>query len=378
MDHNKRVHKLVLTGGPCSGKTTGQARLSTFFENMGWKVYRVPETATHLLSGGVDFAKLNPESVEEFQEDLLLCMIQTEETFFRLARKSNQNCLVICDRGTMDARAYMSEDSWNRVLKRNGLNAVELRDNRYDQVVHLVTAANGAEEFYNTEDNPMRKEGLELARMRDQATGEAWIGHPYLEIIDNSTDFETKLKRLIATVCLKIDIDVGDRLACKSRKLKFLVSKMPQNIKFPSYQDFHVTHKYLISNNPMIQLRLRVRGQGDTHSYQYTVRQLRAHNQFVELRRQITHRDYLNLLAQQDDSHYTVHKKRRCFLWQNFYFQLDIYLPPCSPRCNGLVLLETYTTLKSSDVKLPPFLDIIKEVTDDMEYSMYKLSLINN
>ena len=26
----KRVHKLVLTGGPCGGKTTGQAHLATF------------------------------------------------------------------------------------------------------------------------------------------------------------------------------------------------------------------------------------------------------------------------------------------------------------------------------------------------------------
>ena len=36
----RKVWKLVLTGGPCGGKTTGQARLSTFFENLGWKVYR--------------------------------------------------------------------------------------------------------------------------------------------------------------------------------------------------------------------------------------------------------------------------------------------------------------------------------------------------
>jgi len=372
--NNKRVHKLVLTGGPCSGKTTGQARLSTFFENMGWKVYRVPETATHLLSGGVEFAQMDPEQVEEFQEDLLLCMIQTEETFFRLARRSAQNCLVICDRGTMDARAYMSEESWDRVLKRNALNAVELRDNRYDQVVHLVTAANGAEDYYNTEDNPMRKEGLELARARDQATGEAWIGHPYLEIIDNSTDFDTKLKRLIAAVCLRVDIDIGDRLAKKSKKVKFLVAKMPSDVMFPSFQDFHVVHEYLISANPKIQLRLRMRGQGNTYSYQYTVRQVRANDQVVELRRQISHRDYLNLLAQRDHSHYTVHKNRRCFLWHNLYFQLDIYLPPCSPKCEGLVLLETYTTLKSSDVKLPPFLEVLRDVTDDPEFSMFNLS----
>jgi len=57
----------VLTGGPCGGKTTGQARLSTFFENLGWKVYRVPETATVLLGGGVNFAELPEYAQFEFQ-----------------------------------------------------------------------------------------------------------------------------------------------------------------------------------------------------------------------------------------------------------------------------------------------------------------------
>lgn len=27
-----------MLAGPCGGKTTGQARLCTFFENLGWKV----------------------------------------------------------------------------------------------------------------------------------------------------------------------------------------------------------------------------------------------------------------------------------------------------------------------------------------------------
>lgn len=33
----------------------------------------------------------------------------------------------------------------------NGWNTVELRDNRYNQIVHMVSAANGAEDFYSTE-----------------------------------------------------------------------------------------------------------------------------------------------------------------------------------------------------------------------------------
>ena len=57
----RKIWKLVLTGGPCGGKTTGQARLSAFFENLGWKVYRVPETANILLSGGIKFPDLTPQ-----------------------------------------------------------------------------------------------------------------------------------------------------------------------------------------------------------------------------------------------------------------------------------------------------------------------------
>ena len=47
------------------GKTTGQAHLATFFESLGWKVFRVPETATVLMSGGISFGELNEEQVGE-------------------------------------------------------------------------------------------------------------------------------------------------------------------------------------------------------------------------------------------------------------------------------------------------------------------------
>ena len=36
-------------------------------ENLGWKVYRVPETATVLMSGGISFGELNDEQVFDFQ-----------------------------------------------------------------------------------------------------------------------------------------------------------------------------------------------------------------------------------------------------------------------------------------------------------------------
>lgn len=75
---------------------------------------------------------------------------------------------MICDRGAMDASAYLPREDWEEILDKNSLNEVDIRDNRftsglcslhlentelcfdnrYDQVVHLVSAAIGAEEHY--------------------------------------------------------------------------------------------------------------------------------------------------------------------------------------------------------------------------------------
>lgn len=47
--------------------------------------------------------------------------------------------------------ADISKDKWEKMMSSNNWNAIEMRDNRYNQILHLVSAANGAEEFYTTE-----------------------------------------------------------------------------------------------------------------------------------------------------------------------------------------------------------------------------------
>lgn len=373
----RKIWKLVLTGGPCGGKTTGQARLSTFFENLGWKVYRVPETATVLLGGGVNFADLPQYAAIEFQENLLRTMIQIENSFFALAEASERNCLVICDRGTMDASAFVTKDQWEDILSKNLCDEVDIRDNRYHQVVHMVTSAKGAEQFYSIEDHATRKEGLDEARDRDTRAAEAWIGHPYVDIIDNSSDFETKINRLISCVAVKMGIDVGDRLKVNARKVKFVVNTpMPKDSLFPSFRDFEVVHHYLQTASRTMQSRLRKRGRMGKWSYIHTIRK-QVSGQVIEVKTPLTHRDYTHLLDQQDPLHLTVNKIRRCFLYNNQYFQMDIYKEPCHPRCRGLMLLETYSTLSPQELRdrLPKFLHLDEEVTGDPAFSMFNLSL---
>ena len=57
-------------------------------------------------------------------------MLQIENAFFDLAEESNRNCLVICDRGAMDASAFISKDQWEHILAKNSLDEVEIRDNK--------------------------------------------------------------------------------------------------------------------------------------------------------------------------------------------------------------------------------------------------------
>lgn len=65
----------------------------------------------------------------------------------------------------------------------------------------MVTAAKGAEDFYTTEEHSVRHEGPELAKQLDDAVAQAWVGHPYYDVIDNSTDFNTKVFRMMAVGC---------------------------------------------------------------------------------------------------------------------------------------------------------------------------------
>uniref|UniRef100_A0A7E4UXS9 AAA_28 domain-containing protein n=1 Tax=Panagrellus redivivus TaxID=6233 RepID=A0A7E4UXS9_PANRE len=376
-----RVYKLVLTGGPCGGKTTGQDRLATFFEQLGWKVFTVPEAATILLGGGVKFGELSKEQAYEFQKDLLRTLLQLESVYFNQASLiKDKNVLVICDRGAMDPSAYLDADGWDKILKDCALEMFELRENRYNQVVHMVTAADGAENYYTQANNATRSEGIAQAVNQDTHTRNAWVGHPYVDIVDNAdcTKFDDKMLKLLQVVCDRVGVNYQDRLSKNSKKRKWLISGFDES-KFPKYEEFSVTHDYLLADKPDLQVRIRERCQNNRSTFTITTRCF-MRPETVETRMQITEREYNRYLSMKDSSRATLHKKRRCFNYGNQYFHLDIYVDPLPPACQGhpLIILETYTTKPYGDKapELPDFVEVVREVTKNEHFSMYKLAKV--
>lgn len=76
-----------------------------------------------------------------------------------MAETIDKPVIIVCDRGTMDISTYLTEDFWNRIISEQGYTNTQLRE-RYDAVLHLVSAADGAEQFYTTANNAQRVERL--------------------------------------------------------------------------------------------------------------------------------------------------------------------------------------------------------------------------
>lgn len=126
-----------------------------------YAVFLVPEAASLIFQGGgmIKTSNYNDDDSISFQTTLLLTQCHLEETFIELAMLAKQDAVILTDRGLMDGSAYMKPEAWQTLMDEKGWNEVILRDRRYDAVIHLVTAANGAAEFYNL-GNPSRYEVL--------------------------------------------------------------------------------------------------------------------------------------------------------------------------------------------------------------------------
>lgn len=189
------IWKFVLTGGPGGGKTTGIPILKQFLEEKGFKVFIVPEAAT-IVNSQMEL-KSKDIPLYHFQVALIETELYLENIAFKFASQIEQDVILLLDRAILDTKAYMSDKNFTKILNEKGLTETEVL-NRYDAIFHMVTAANGAEEFYCP--SGIRTETPEAARELDDKILKVWQVHPNLYVLDNSTNFNEKINRLILKI----------------------------------------------------------------------------------------------------------------------------------------------------------------------------------
>lgn len=362
------IKRIVLTGGPCAGKTTALVKVTDYFTNLGYKVFTVPEVPTMVTQAGWNYMTDNKAFYYEGELIILELQLKLEDAIMRMANTllDEQPCLIICDRGTMDISAYISPEMWQELADRAGYTIAQLRE-RYDAVLHLVTAADGAEEYYTTANNAQRyeqanEEGLRLARMLDKKVLTAWSMHPHLRIVDNGSDFETKLNRVLQEISEVLELPLPIK---EERKyIVEVIGALPDGI------NTKITQTYLTAE-PNSEIRLR-RSVHDGHTQNiHTIKRRISQTENVITERHVNNNLYESLMKQADPYRCTINKQRKSFIWQGQHFELDTYLAPL----DGLVILETKGKKSHDDVNFPPFLRVVKDITGMKDYYNYNLAL---
>lgn len=362
----ENITKIVLTGGPCAGKTTALVRIIEHFSSHGFKVFTIPEVPTLFTQAGMNYLTKNQGFFYEGEKATLEIQLALEDKFLRMAQEIEQPCLIVCDRGAMDISAYMAPETWNNITRSVGTSTPELRD-RYDAVLHLVSAADGAEQYYTTANNAQRyeqmnEEGLRIARSLDKKVIHAWTGHPHLRVINNHDDFDAKMNRVIKEISNVLGLP--QPIVEERKYIVELTGTLPEDSILSE-----ITQTYLQAE-PGTEIRLRKRGWDQKQVYVHTTKKKISASEELVTERQINNSLYEMMLGLADPTRNTIHKLRNSFIWKGQYFEVDIY----QDQLQGLVILETKGIVEGEPVKFPPFLNVIKDVTGNEEYYNYTLA----
>lgn len=343
------IKRIVLTGGPSSGKTTTIKRVVEHFENIGYKVIVIPETATELILGGLRPFGNQALNIVDFQELVLRLQLAKEEVFNLGAKYlDNQKTLIIYDRGLIDNRSYVTAAEFQEVCQRlQSHPSYEEMQNRYDAVIYLETS----DKFYQTENNAARSEDVSTAITQSKKTLSAWLTHHNLKIILPENNFSDKIDKVIAFI--------SEQLATPNyqKQGKYLIDLQNPLINgLKKERCLEITQTYLTSPQN-IEKRLRqITTEGHT-SYYFSIFQISPTGKRLISEKVISHSLYEELLAFQDPKTKPIKKQRYVTMQNGQKLTLDIF-----EDNKTLAILEIAGQLSP----IPSY--VLANVTDDINY----------
>lgn len=347
--------KIVLTGGPSGGKTTSIQNIEQEFKEKGYDVIIVPEAATILINSGIRPFGPKALSMEAFQEYVMATQLFLENQAEKYAQEKKDKVIILCDRGLMDDKAYVSTQEFSQLLKKFNLTTFTIL-NRYDLVLHLKTIADGKEELYSNANNKARTETAHEARLLDNKTLNSWLGHEKLIILTNEVNFEEKINRGIKEIYKLLDKPYP-----LQHQEKYLVSEVAFSyLEQIPHEEFSIEQYYLFEQDKEICLRKTTHENETKYTETIKIDTDIENNRLVK-RRNISQKEFLSRLPKA----LPIIKKRYCFTYNNTYYRLDQF-------ANGLLLLEVEPTNKTKKTTIPPFIKIADYITD----SSYRNSTI--
>ena len=235
-----KIFRIVLTGGPCAGKTTYLNYIKESFKKNNINCIIVPEAATLLINKGFD-----PEEWKamDFQRMVLERELYEEREIAKYINEFGSKCdplVIIYDRGICDNRAYLDrQDEYHSLLLEYRLDGMQVLDS-YDMVFDLLSMATCKPSAYTTLNNEARKEKQDFAKKLDKKTSNAWANHRNMKIISGNCSIEEEANNILHYV---YDFLNGNNVI---ETEKFLVDERNSNFnEFGEMETITITDTYL-------------------------------------------------------------------------------------------------------------------------------------
>ena len=374
-----KIYLVCVTGGPCAGKTTALAEITEMFpEHI---VYTLPELATLVVTAGqsLDHSQKDPGIEGQLVRKFISHMMATEDYFTNVGMHEQKDVIVLTDRGCIDPKPYSDKETWSQLMSEAGWSEDDLTNNRYDLVIHLVTAADGAVDYYTKVNNKARRETADEAKIMDKQTQDAWLNHHNFKIIHNHYgSFQGKLNKIYQQVGDLVGYNPSFNLASK-----FLLpddfdieAAIPQHI--PS-STFSQQIDYLEVDNPeKVSAYISFRYNDDgKETYTHVVRNLSKNlDKRREQKSQIRKHVYRLFNSQRDLNKKTLHKKITSFNYSNTSFVVEEFFGDnkYANRIHKILRYERSINEGGIPIEIPEWLPLVKDVSGRKEYHSYSLA----
>ncbi len=358
------IRKVVLTGGPGSGKTTILNYIKEHFKDSGKKLLVVNETATDMINSGVKCFGEDNIDILDFQELVLKLQLSKEDIYDKAAYMYSkkyplENILIIYDRGTIDNRAFITDEQFKNLLSNvSNCNCLDLLNN-YDLVIDLVSST----EFYTTSNNSARSEDVETALSLGVRILKCWEGHPKLKIVLPKETITEKVEEVINY----LDDLMKEKQQKQQKKFLVDLNKSDLDYIFNIGSSFNIEQTYLLSVNDE-ERRLRKISVFNDLFYNLSIyKVLNEETKILVTNKKVDEDTYNELLKFKIPDKKTLVKKRVYFDYNGIYMYIDIFYD--NGKIEDVGFLELDGDFKN--YVIPSFLSIIRDVSKNPKYNNF-------
>lgn len=348
----KKIPKIVLTGGPNGGKSKALRYLKEALPKLGYKVYSVEECATKILDSGFDRSR----PTLDFQTEIAKLQLKLENELDAL--ENDGKSVIICDRGLMDCRVYLNDDDFEAIKRVLNLTNIDLRD-RYDAAFHLDSTSTNDNLKYKT--GEIRVESREEAKKINDLSLRAWCGNPHYRFIPVKKTFDEKfavlLREVKAFLGIPRPLEIERKFLIKYPDIDYLTSLVCSMSE--------IEQTYLVDQNG--RYRLRKRGENGNFIFIRTEKKKISETVREEVETRLTEDEY-NLQMRAGLKIGSLRKKRYCLMYGGVYYEIDIF-----PFWKKQAYLEVELPDENTKIKIPDFIELIREVSYDQRYKNISL-----